>query len=165
MINHRKKPLTAIVDTREQKPLSLEKHGFRVVRESLPFGDYTLKYPDLSKILIIERKSLPDFIACCTRERKRFEKEILALRGYKYKFVICEFNMDDIVLERYKSMISADSVVSSVCRWTAENIPFLCAGSPNVATYMVSSIMKLIARDIGEYARRVYQVENQEAAR
>ncbi|MGN6544490.1 MAG: hypothetical protein ACTHK7_05545, partial [Aureliella sp.] len=63
--------VTAIVDTREQTPLDLA--PLRVQPGTLDTGDYALAGCDSVRI---ERKSLPDLIACVGRERDRFDREI-----------------------------------------------------------------------------------------
>ena len=90
------KDITAIIDTREQLPLDLESHGLKIVYEALSFGDYSLHYPRLSDHICIERKSLQDFVACCGKERKRFFRELLAMRGYRYKAIVIEAEFEEI---------------------------------------------------------------------
>lgn len=148
--------ITAIIDTREQVPFDLEKYGIKTVRETLPYGDYSLANPNLRKYLVIERKSLSDLVQCCTRERKRFEKELLALRGYPYRFVICECNLADIFAHEYRSQTNPNSVIASISSWLTWGIPFLMAGNERLASYVVARLLFFKAREYIKYARAIY---------
>lgn len=152
--NHHSK-VTAIIDTREQCPLDLKSHGLEVVTKKLDFGDYSLKFPNLERVVSIERKSLPDFIACCGKERKRFQKELLALRGFRYKALVLEFELQDVLDKRYKSMIEVNSVMSSISRWMSMDIPFIFTGSHGASSHIVASMLKLIAKDVLDFAKDV----------
>lgn len=148
--------ITAIVDTREQVPLELERYGLKTVVEKLPFGDYSLANPDLRKYLVIERKSLSDLVSCCTWERERFEKEMLALRGYSYCCVVCECNMSDIFAHVYRSKTNPNAVIASISSWLTWGIPFLMAGNERLAAYVVAKLLFFKAREYVEYARAIY---------
>ncbi len=150
----RQHEILAVIDTREQNPLDLEKYGIKSERGTLPFGDYSLRWPDLRGALVLERKSLDDFTACCGRERDRFEKEIRALRGYKYKAIVCEFNMSNVICHDYRSQINPDSVVGSIARWMADGIPFIMAESHDMAAYLVAKFLRLVAKDVIAFARK-----------
>ncbi len=110
----RKSEIIVAVDTREQMPLNLEKYGLKSERPTLAHGDYSLFYPDLRHYLTIERKSLQDFVMCATTEQSMFEKELLALRGYNYKFVVCEFRLQDITNHAYRSNNEVDAIMGTL---------------------------------------------------
>ena len=136
----------AIIDTREQAPLDLEKYGLVVERRTLAWGDYSIK--GLEKIVTIERKSIDDFTACCGNDRSRFEREVLALRGYPIKFVVCEFKSSDIFAHNYRSKVTPESVVGSIERWIISGIPFLMAETPDGAAWFVAGILKKVYADV-----------------
>ena len=69
--------VVAIVDTREQRPLNLA--PLRTEAGTLVTGDYSVK--GLVEVVAIERKSLPDLLACIGQERERFDRESLAAVG------------------------------------------------------------------------------------
>lgn len=135
----------AVIDTREQMPLALEKHGLDVVPGTLPWGDYSLV--GLEKLVALERKSIDDFTACCGTERGRFEREILALRGYPVKAIICEFKFSDVLEHRYRSKIEPASVIGSIERWMIMGIPFIMAETPAGAAWIVAGILKKVWQD------------------
>ena len=141
----KQRTITAIVDTREQRPLDLGKYGLAIVHKALPFGDYSLAVPDLSKYVVIERKSLPDFVQSCTHDRKRFERELLALRGYMLRFIVCEFKLSDILSKRYMTGADPDSLMGSIARFAVDGIPCLFAENHAGASYLVAKILGKVA--------------------
>ena len=149
--------IVAIVDTREQTPLNLEKYGLKTSSEALPFGDYSLKYPSLRDTVIIERKNIADFVACCGRERKRFEKELVALRSYKYRMVLCEFTYAQLRDGAYRSKISENAVTSSLARWSANQINFVLVGTHEYASKFAADYLRFVAQDICRYAAVFFQ--------
>ena len=69
--------ITAVIDTREQLPYVLD--PMPVTTGTLHVGDYSVA--GLERVIAVERKALSDFIACCGRERERFQRE-LNVQGY-----------------------------------------------------------------------------------
>jgi ERCC4-type nuclease len=145
--------ITVIQDTREQCPLDLGKYGLKVEVGTLKFGDYTITCPNLTEEFIIERKSLPDFVACCGRERERFEKELLALRGYRWSFLVCEFGLRDILGHDYRSKINPNAVLSSIAKWSGYGIHFLFCDNTEGASYIASKIIYFTASEVIARAR------------
>lgn len=87
---------TVIIDTRERKPLdfsSAERCQATIFRK-IDTGDYTLEgYEDL---LCIERKGSVNEITTNIIE-KRFYAELERMRTFKYKFIVCEFPLYDVL--------------------------------------------------------------------
>ena len=76
--------ITALIDTREQTPVTLEYKPSCVLKSEkvgLYTGDYSIK--GLENHVAIERKSLADLMGCIGTQRERFEKEIIRLKGYE----------------------------------------------------------------------------------
>ena len=155
--------ITAVIDTREKKPLDLEKYGLECVAETLPHGDYSLLVPDLRRSVCIERKTLPDFVACCTRERKRFHKELLALRGYQHSIVACEFTLGEVFRGEYRSKVKPHSILASIARWNSYGVQFLFAENADQAAWLVAKYLELVARDTIEIAQLAYLAETVDA--
>lgn len=135
----------AVIDTREQLPLRLEDFGLETRRDALAWGDYSIE--GLEKLVALERKSIDDFTACCGNERGRFERELLALRGYPVKAVICEFKFSDVLDHRYRSKIEPASVIGSIERWMVMGMPFIMAETPAGASWIVAGILKKVWQD------------------
>jgi len=82
---------TILVDTREQMPWEFGAHT--TSREKLDTGDYTIK--GLEELLSIERKQTVSEIANNITE-SRFPKFLDRLAEFKYKFMLLEFDLEDV---------------------------------------------------------------------
>lgn len=80
-----------IIDTREQQPWSFEYHTTSVAK--LDTGDYSIQ--GLENKLCIERKKTVNEFANNIIE-KRYKDWTKRMSKYKYKFLILEFNLEDI---------------------------------------------------------------------
>lgn len=114
-----------IVDTREQTPFVFK--DFDVEPGTLPTGDYSIK--GLEGLVSIERKSLPDLIACFGPGRERFERELHRLKAYRCRAVIIECDYSDIVSGNYRSKMSPKAAVASIGAFSQRyQVPFILAG-------------------------------------
>lgn len=108
-----------IIDSREQAPFTFqhEKYAGTVAEPgTLDTGDYSLA--GLTDRVAVERKSLPDLVACLGRERERFERE----------------------LQRAAAL---DAFCQSVLAFTARyRVPFLFAGSRAGAEYVTWGFLR-----------------------
>lgn len=85
-----------LIDTREQKPFSFDGSVFKETEvRKLEYGDYCLA--GLEHKLFIERKATVVEIASNVVEQ-RFKNLIEKIRDYKWKFLICEFSYDQILM-------------------------------------------------------------------
>lgn len=91
------KPIV-IVDTREKEPLPIyEKHPNWIAGERrgiMKTGDYTVE--GMESVLCLERKSLPDLVACTVSYRQRFIDSCHRLAGFKWKAILIEASFEDI---------------------------------------------------------------------
>lgn len=134
--------LTAIVDSREQAPLSMA--PFRSEVGTLQTGDYSLH--GLEHIVAIERKSLPDLVQCCGRERERFERELQRLKAYPHRAVVVEASWADLQAGGWQGQVTPKAVWGSVTSWTAQGIPFLLCGNRVGAADAVRALLWHAAR-------------------
>ena len=108
-----------VVDSREQAPFSFANYDAEVVEGALTAGDYSLV--GLESLVAVERKSLPDLVACLGRERPRFERELERLRGFESAAVVVESPMSALALGEYRSALNPkaayESVVAFMCRY------------------------------------------------
>jgi ERCC4-type nuclease len=81
-----------IVDTREQKPWAFA--SCNTVKKKLDTGDYSIE--GLEHLLCIERKNSVSEIANNISEN-RFKDEIERMHNYLYKFILLEFNLQDVL--------------------------------------------------------------------
>ena len=82
-----------IIDTREQDEYKFK--SILTVRDKLNTGDYSLR--GFENDITIERKSLGDFISSISHGRDRFKSELARMKDYKYKFIIVESCLDDML--------------------------------------------------------------------
>ena len=83
--------LKIIVDTREQQPWSFDFNEIAVAK--LDTGDYSVA--GLEEVLCIERKKSVSEIANNIVE-KRYKDRTKRMSKYKYKFLMLEFDLDDV---------------------------------------------------------------------
>jgi hypothetical protein len=126
-----------IVDSREQAPYNFthERYGNVVVEVgTLDTGDYSLA--GLADRVAVERKSLPDLVACLSRERDRFERELQRAASLDAFAVVVEASWADLAGGKYRSQMNPHSACQSVLAFTCRyRVPFLFAGSRDGAEY------------------------------
>ena len=155
--------ITALIDTREQRPLTLP--GLRTEPATLPTGDYSVK--GLESHIAIERKSLPDLLMCVGRERLRFDKEIQRLLGYRVRALVVEATWQDVEAARWRSRLNSRQVGSSLVSWVCRGIPVLMVGDHARAGRIVSSLLRRAAihrwRELRQFANSITDPSSQVA--
>ena len=136
-----KSAIVGLVDTREQRPLYLP--GICTEPASLATGDYSLRGAEAA--VAIERKSLEDLVACCGRERERFEREVQRLLAYPVRAVVIEANWEDIELANWRGRLNAKQVGASLVSWQVRGLPIIMAGHPERAGRLVSAMLRRVA--------------------
>lgn len=122
--------ITIAVDSREQAPFAFP--DFTTTTRALDAGDYSVVGAESE--IALERKSLPDLIQCLTRERERFERELLRLRGYPHRLVLVESDWAALVSGSYRSRLNPRSAAASVAAFSARySIGFHFAGTREAA--------------------------------
>ena len=134
--------VVAIVDTREQQPLSLA--PLRAERGTLATGDYSIK--GLETVVAIERKSLADLITCVGQERGRFDREIQRLLAYPVRAVVVEATWAELELANWRGKVTASAATGSVLGWIAAGVPFLFTGTRQGASKAVTRLLFIAAR-------------------
>ncbi len=91
-----------ISDTREKHPWSFpaSKYCLGTVTKKIDHGDYSIE--GMEDLLFIERKACAAEVAKNIIE-KRFDNLIQGTSSYKYKYIICEFGLEDILNYPYSS--------------------------------------------------------------
>lgn len=116
---------TIIVDTREKTPWCFPDDEYETVRKALESGDYMLEGSDL----VIERKSLDDFVGTVIHQWSRFKKEITRLREFKNSWVIVEATMGDVYRRTYKSKAHPNSIMGKAAEIARLGVRVFFAGS------------------------------------
>lgn len=122
----RPESITAIRDNREQ--LEYDLSPMNQEEGTLQAGDYSVK--GLTDYIALERKSLPDFVACCGPERDRFTRELQRMKAYPFRAVVIEADWGQLERGEYRSQINPKSVCHSIISWqTRYCLPFALVGS------------------------------------
>ena len=154
--------VVAIVDSREQAPFDLA--PLQMVEGSLTTGDYSFRGGEA--ICRIERKSIDDLVACCGRERERFEREIERLLAFPCRALVVEGSWPDIERGEWRSQITARAVAQSLLSWISLGLPVLLPGDRERAADCTARIIYLCARRTYRTARAMVEglAQHEEAA-
>ena len=152
--------VTAIIDTREQTPFDLE--PMRIEAGTLAVGDYSVA--GLESVVAIERKSLPDFVACCGRERERFQRELDRLRGWPVSAVVLEFGWQALERGNWRGKLTAGQVQSSFASWIAQGHRLILGHDPETAARITRGILYYAARYRYREASALLQQQTEAAA-
>ena len=133
-----------LIDTREQRPLRFSSE-VAVQIATLGTGDYSVA--GASERVAIERKSLPDLVACCGRERERFLDCCRRLRDYELRAVVVEASVDDVLAGAYRSSMRPQSVVgTTVAIMVDYGVPTIWAGDATNAANIVERLLVRVWR-------------------
>ncbi|HET9623257.1 MAG TPA: ERCC4 domain-containing protein [Kofleriaceae bacterium] len=100
-----------VVDTREQQPYMFDPARVDVVRRALVAGDYALE--GYENMLVIERKSLDDYVASVILTRDRFLRELKILAGYNLPLILVEASFEDVDAHRYRAGVHPNAVLGA----------------------------------------------------
>jgi ERCC4-type nuclease len=134
--------ITVVVDTREQKRWDVA--PMQSVTATLDTGDYSVR--GLEHVVRVERKSLPDLLACVGRDRQRFDREIRRLLGYQVRALIVESTWQEIETGAWRSKVSPDAVIGSLLGWIVLGLPVVMAGNHQRAGRYASKLLFTVAR-------------------
>ena len=133
-----------LIDSREQAPFSFKGEVYGSVTTevaALQSGDYSLA--GLDDKVAVERKSLPDLVACLGRERDRFERELQRAQGLEAFLVVVEAPFEDLAKGNYRSKLSPHAAAQSVFAFAARyRTTFHFAGSRPAAEYSCWSFLR-----------------------
>ena len=155
-----------IIDTREQAPFAFqhEKYAGTVIESgSLDTGDYSLA--GLTDHVAVERKSLPDLVACLGRERERFERELQRAAALDAFAVVIEAPWSDLAAGNFRSQLNPHSACQSVAAFMARHrIPFMFAGSRAGAEYVCWSFLRQYLESARKRFKNIVKAHGGDAA-
>ena len=144
MARLKRKDITIVVDSREQRPFLMEALGFKVKVGTLKTGDYSVA--GLEDLVTVERKSLSDLISCIGTSRGRFEKELKRMEAFKSKCVVVSALESEIFKGGWHySKILPKQVVGSYTGWMTWGIPFIFARDHEAAAARAAHFLMLFA--------------------
>lgn len=138
--------VVCIIDTREQNPLDLS--PLQTVTQGLATGDYGLLRCDEIRV---ERKSLPDLVACVGVERERFTREVERLMAFRVRILIVESSWEQIESHepanpQWRGKVSRESVLGSLLGWQAMGLAVHMTGDHERAGRHVARLLYTVAR-------------------
>lgn len=149
-----------IIDSREQA--AWEFQDLASEPGTLSTGDYSLK--NLTHLVAIERKSLPDLLGCVGHDRDRFKRELQRLRAYRFRALVIEADYADLERGEWRSKIQPAAVLGSLAAWTAQySLPIWLAGDHQSAARFAEKFLFQSARLIAHENAAVGVVEQQVA--
>jgi len=134
---------TIVVDSREKCAWLFE--NLPTERAALDTGDYSIR--GLTHLVAVERKSLPDLLACVGAQRGRFKRELQRLRGYRFRCLVIEASYSDLEAGEWRSKIKPSAVLGSLAAWTVQcSLPVMLAGDHESAARFAERYLYQCAR-------------------
>ena len=135
-ITKKKWPLTILYDDREKNPWVLKSMYFKMKRQRLITGDYTID-GYTSRVAVEKKSGLHELVQNISGiDRKRFKSTLERLSKFEHKYFVIDGTLDDIdlVLKKLPSKTRIDKV--SVCHWLTlisvkYGIPVIFLGNKN----------------------------------
>jgi ERCC4-type nuclease len=129
------------VDTREPQTGAWADHfTLPTVRACLTTGDYSVLGAE--DLVCIERKALPDLIACFCGERERFTRELARFRAIPARWIIVEGSYSDLLNGSYRSMMNPKAAFEScIALMVRFQIPVIMANDVETAARLAQSLL------------------------
>ena len=143
-------------DTREQSPWEFNScfGDYSIIVDTCKHGDYVLDIdPTLASV---ERKSLPDFVACVGRDKERFHKQIAGMVGaVEYPLLIVEADYGMLeVGSGWRGKMTPEAVLAGLARVHQMGIPSLLCRSRGEAERACFRHLRLALKSRYEQARQ-----------
>lgn len=136
---------TIVIDTREQEPLVFER--LAVAGGTLYAGDYSVSGGE--HLFSVERKSIADLVGSVTSGRERFERELVRLRGYRFKRLLIVGTVGEIMRHEYKSKALPSSVLHSISAFEVRyDVPVVWAATASDGGRKVEGWATWFAREM-----------------
>jgi len=143
-----------VIDSREQEPFPFDGYDAEVAPGTLQAGDYSLV--GLEDMVAVERKSLPDLVACLGRERERFERELERLRAMESILLVVESPITDLATGQYRSKLNPKAALESVFAFMSRyRLPFYFAQDRRGAERATFSFLRHYWRTVERRYRAV----------
>lgn len=153
------------MDSREQIPFDFqhEKYAGTVIEAgALDTGDYSLA--GLTDRVAVERKALPDLVACLARERERFERELQRAAALDAFAVVVEASWAELAAGQYRSQLNPHSACQSVLAFTCRyRIPFIFSGSRAGAEYVTWGFLRQYLESARKRWRSIVKAHGEQA--
>lgn len=138
-----------LIDPREQRPVELS--PMRSKAKTLPTGDYSVEF--LEHVIAIERKSAEDMLACISRERDRFEREIQRLLAYPVRAIVVEAGWQYFERGEWRGHVKPAAAIGSLLGWITAGVPVVMAYDHARAGRFISRMLFTAAKRRWKEAR------------
>lgn len=139
-----------LIDTREQAPLRFSANVDTEIA-SLETGDYSIA--GHTARVRLERKSVPDFVACVGPERERFLEQMQRLAKYDVRALVIEGSWEQLSAGAYRSNTRPQSVTGTLLAIVTDySIPVLLAGDARGAAEVIERMLTRVHRKAGRAA-------------
>ena len=133
----------AIVDTREQNPLSFRRfRGWfsKIEYRALPLGDYSVK--DMEDTCVVERKDLADLICSFTTNRTVFINRLRRMADLPHSLLVVTSSLTEIKSEYPYRAASPNRITQSlIAVLTGLRLPFICTDTHELGEEIVASFL------------------------
>ena len=133
----------AIIDTREQNPLSFRRfRGWfeRIEHRALPLGDYSVEGMESS--CVVERKDLADLIQSFTSNRAVFVNRLRRMSRLPNSLLVVTAPLSEIKSEYPYRAANPNRITQSlIAVLTGLRLPFLCTESHELGEEIVASFL------------------------
>jgi len=133
----------AIVDTREQVPLSFRRFkGWfaRIKHRALPLGDYSVE--GMENSCVVERKDLADLIHSFTTNRKVFVDRLRCMSNLPHALLIITAPLSEIKAEYPYRAANPNRITQSLIAVLAGlRVPFICTETHELGEEIVASYL------------------------
>ena len=133
----------AIVDTREQNPLSFRRFKpwfARVKHRALRIGDYSVE--GMEDAIVVERKDLADLIQSFTTNRAVFINRLRRMRDYPHSLLVVTASLSEIKSEYPYRAANPNRITQSLIAVLAGlGVPFLCTETHELGEEIVASFL------------------------
>lgn len=122
----------------------------------LEAGDYSIAaiYPDDEDDIVnttvittlygkvaIKRNTLDGFVDSISKDRDRFMREIKKLKKHRFRAVVIEASLYDILRGRYASQVSVATVLGMIARLYFKGIPVLLVGDRYIGQEITKKLL------------------------
>lgn len=133
----------AIIDTREQNPLSFRrfrKWFERIECRALPLGDYSVE--GMENSCVVERKDLADLIQSFTTNRAVFVRRLRRMSVLPHSLLVVTAPLSEIKSEYPYRAASPNRITQSLIAVVAGlRLPFICTESHQLGEEIVASYL------------------------
>jgi ERCC4-type nuclease len=133
----------AIVDTREQNPLSFRRFkGWfaKIEYRALPLGDYSVK--GIEETCVVERKDLADLICSFTTNRAVFVHRLRRMAKLPHSLLVVTSSLTEIKSEYPYRAANPNRITQSlIAVLTGLRLPFICTDTHELGEEIVASFL------------------------